>query len=137
MLIKLFAIMLSLVILALAFSLVGVSTVALMAQASALASQCVLALALLAIGGAIVAQLVLRNRIAQVYVARRLLGNDAERWLQPAAADQAISQPETPKQLASPEYTALPHLQRTPQPVTRPSFIQPAVPAGWGFDDEE
>jgi hypothetical protein len=133
MIIGLFAFILVLAVLALALSLLGVSSVALMAQASALASQCVLALAMLAIGGAIVAQIVLRNRIAQIYVARRLLGDDAERLLQPAATDHAIAQSDPHTQLAAPEY----QLQNVPQPMTRTSIVQPVVPAGWGFDDEE
>lgn len=119
---------------ALALTLMSVSTVALMAQASALASQCVMALALMAIGAVIVAQIVMRNRIAQIYIARRLLGGDADRILQNGHSQpQAIERPGEARQLEAPA-----HL---PEPVQfiRQAVRQPIVPAGWGFGefDEE
>ncbi len=126
------AIVMGIAVLALAMSLISISAVALLAQVSALASQCVTALALLAVGGAVVAQMIIRNRIAQIYVARKLLGEDAERLL---------TQNE-PKQLPAAQYEPRPQpVRRDTQTVAVQMITPPIAPSGWGFgvdyDEEE
>lgn len=121
-------------IVALAVSLISVSTVALLAQTSALFSQCVVALVLLALSGAVVGSLVLRQRVIQLYLARRLLGEEADRLL---------AQPQPDRPMALPE--AFPGKQFDQQssvsPTTRlhqvPPLVMPSVPSGWGFDEED
>lgn len=121
---------------ALAVALVGVSSVALMAQASALVSQCVMGLALLVIGGVVVAQIVMRNRIAQIYVARKLFGDDAERMLRTAQQPETLTAAQL-TQLPAAEHWPIARTQRSVETVRRPMMAPPVVPSGWGFDDEE
>ena len=121
-------------VVALALAVISISTVAVMAQTMALFSQCVVALVLLTLSGAVGGSLALRQRVIQLYLARRLLGEEADRLL-------AQPQPDWPKAL--PE--AFPGKQLDQQssvsPATRlrqvPPLAMPAVPSGWGFDEED
>ena len=83
------------VVLALAVSLISVSAVAVLAQTSALLSQCLLALGLLSLGGVVAGSVALRNRVIQVYLARRLLGAEADRVLAEQQPDRVEALPET------------------------------------------
>ena len=121
-------------VVALALAVISISTVAVMAQTMALFSQCVVALVLLTLSGAVGGSLALRQRVIQLYLARRLLGEEADRLL-------AQPQPDWPKAL--PE--AFPGKQFDQQssvsPTIRlhqvPPLAMPAVPSGWGFDEED
>ena len=121
-------------VVALALAVISISTVAVMAQTMALFSQCVVALVLLTLSGVVGGSLALRQRVIQLYLARRLLGEEADRLL-------AQPQPDWPKAL--PE--AFPGKQLDQQssvsPATRlrqvPPLAMPAVPSGWGFDEED
>jgi len=121
-------------IVALALAVISISTVAVMAQTMALFSQCVVALVLLTLSGAVGGSLALRQRVIQLYLARRLLGEEADRLL-------AQPQPDWPKAL--PEAFSGKQLdqQSSVSPATRlrqvPPLAMPAVPSGWGFDEED
>jgi hypothetical protein len=127
-------IMLALALGALAVALVGISAVAVMAQTSALFSQCLVALVLLALGGVIVGGVALRQRVIQVYLARRLLGAGGDRLLPQSHPDTSIALPDPFLQQ---------HIDR--RPATRgavplhltASPTMPAIPSGWGFDEED
>ena len=124
-------------IVALAFSLISVSTVALLAQTSALFSQCAVALVLPALGGAVVGSLVLRQRVVQLYLAQRLLGEEADRLLAQPQPDRttALSAAFPQQQLY------LPPIVTPAKPALRPHQVpplaMPAMPQGWGFDEED
>jgi len=121
-------------VVALALAVISISTVAVMAQTMALFSQCVVALVLLTLSGAVGGSLALRQRVIQLYLARRLLGEEADRLL-------AQPQPDWPKAL--PEAFSGKQLdqQSSVSPATRlrqvPPLAMPAVPSGWGFDEED
>jgi hypothetical protein len=127
-------VMLALALGALAVAVVGISAVAVVAQTSALFSQCLVALVLLAIGGAIVGSVALRQRVIQVYLARRLLGAEGDRLL-------TQSHPDTSVALSDPFLQQ--HIDRRPSArgavpwhlTTSPTI--PAIPSGWGFDEED
>ena len=125
-------------IVALAFSLISVSTVALLAQTSALFSQCAVALVLPALGGAVVGSLVLRQRVVQLYLAQRLLGEEADRLLAQPQPDQttALSAAFPQQQLYLPPVVASAKPALRPHQVPPPSAM-PAMPRGWGFDEED
>ena len=94
----------------------------------------VVALVLLTLSGAVGGSLALRQRVIQLYLARRLLGEEADRLL-------AQPQPDWPKAL--PEAFSGKQLdqQSSVSPATRlrqvPPLAMPAVPSGWGFDEED
>lgn len=121
-------------VLALAFSLISVSAVAMLAQTTTLLSQCLLALGLLSLGGALVGSMALRNRVIQMYLARRLLKHEANRLLAQSELDQATAFPETfsQKQIGQGPGAAV---VRPPQQI--PTITMPTVPSGWGFDEED
>ncbi len=121
-------------VLALAFSLMSVATVAVLAQTTTLLSQCLLALGLLSLCGTIIGSVALRNRVIQMYLVRRLLGHEADRLLAQSELDRATAFPETfsQKQIDQGSRTAIVH---PPQQI--PSLTMPSVPSGWGFDEED
>jgi hypothetical protein len=121
-------------VLALAFGLISVSAVAMLAQTTTLLSQCLLALGLLSLGGALVGSVVLRNRVIQAYLAQRLLKHEADRRLPQSEFDRATALPETfpQKQIGRGPSVAV---FRPPQQI--PSLTIPTVPSGWGFDEED
>ena len=121
-------------VLALAFSLLSVSAVAMLAQTTTLLSQCLLALGLLSLGGALVGSVALRNRVIQMYLARRLLKHEADRLLAQSELDRATAFPETfsQKQIGPGPKAAIVH-----SPRQAPTLTMPAVPSGWGFDEED
>jgi hypothetical protein len=121
-------------IVALALAVISISTVAVMAQTMALLSQCLLALGMIGVGLIVASSVALRNRVIQVYLARRLLGAKADRVLAQSPLDRPATFPEAflQKQIDQPSsaITMLP-LRQTP------SLSMPAVPQGWGFDEED
>ena len=135
-------VILGMVVLALAVSLISVSAVAVLAQTSALLSQCLLALGLLSLGGIVAGSVALRNRVIQVYLARRLLGTGADRVLAEQQPDRVEALPETfprnqvmlPAERASIQTTLL-QAPRRSATVALP--VPPAMPHGWGFDEED
>ena len=135
-------VILGMVVLALAVSLISVSAVAVLAQTSALLSQCLLALGLLSLGGVVAGSVALRNRVIQVYLARRLLGTEADRVLAEQQPDRVEALPETfprnqvllPAERASIQTTLL-QAPRRSATVALP--VLPAMPHGWGFDEED
>ena len=137
-------VILGMVVLALAVSLISVSAVAVLAQTSALLSQCLLALGLLSTGGVVAGSVALRNRVIQVYLARRLLGVEADRMLAEQQPDRVEALPETfprnhtllPPERASVQTTSI---QTMPiqDPYRSATLALPAMPRGWGFDEED
>jgi hypothetical protein len=125
-------------IVALALSVVSISAVAVIAQTTALLSQCLIALGLLGMGAVVVGTAALRNRVIQVYLARRLLGADGDRLLTEGLPDRTESLPNTfPQNLYLPLGHSRPAQIRS---VQTPSLTVPAVPVvpqGWGFDEED
>ena len=129
-------------IIALAFAVVSLSTVAVMAQTMALLSQCVLVLGLIGMGIIVTGSVALRNRVLQVYLARRLLGAEADRVLVEQQRDLGKSLPEMfPRNqvLLSAEKASM---QTTPIQGSHRSVLPslpiiPTVPQGWGFDEED
>jgi hypothetical protein len=121
-------------VLALAFSLMSVSAVAMLAQTTTLLSQCLLALGLLSLGGALVGSVALRNRVIQMYLARRLLRHEADRLLVQSELDRTTALQETfpQKQIGQGSSVAVVHASRQ-----APTLTMPAVPSGWGFDEED
>ncbi len=130
-------VMLALALGALAVAVISISAVAVVAQTSALFSQCLVALVLLALGGTIVGSVALRNRVIQAYLARRLLGADADRILIESGSDRSAALPVTfPRKQAwsLPARATAP----TPQIPTSPTLpTLPPMPHGWGFDEED
>lgn len=94
-------------IIALALAVISISAVAAMAQTMALLSQCLLALGMIGVGLIVASSVALRNRVIQVYLARRLLGEEADRLL---------AQPQPDRPMALPE--AFPEKQFDQQPST-------------------
>ena len=121
-------------VVALALAVISISTVAVMAQTMALLSQCLLALGMIGVGLIVASSVALRNRVIQVYLARRLLGAEADRMLAEQQPDRVEALPEAfpGKQLDQ---------QSSVSPATRlrqvPPLAMPAVPSGWGFDEED
>ncbi len=122
---------------ALAVAVVSISAVAVIAQTMALLAQCLVALGLFGFGVVIVGGLALRQRVFQVYLARRLLGADADRLLIESHDDRVETLPEMfPRQQAWLPPTRT--MAQTPQPPTlRPLPTLPVMPQGWGFDEED
>jgi uncharacterized membrane protein YciS (DUF1049 family) len=127
-------VMLALALGALAVALVGLSAVTVVAQTSALFSQCLAALVLLALGGVIVGGVALRQRVIQVYLARRLLGVEGDRLLTQSHPDVSVA-------LSDPFLQQ--HIDRRPAasgavPLHLTAYpTMPAIPSGWGFDEED
>ena len=126
-------------IVALAFAVVSLSAVAVMAQTLALLSQCLLALGLIGVGVIMAGSVALRNRVVQVYLARRLLGAEADHVLTERQPDRVEALPETfPRNqyvLSSAE-----KVSARVRSVQTPSLALPTLPVmpqGWGFDEED
>jgi hypothetical protein len=129
-------------IVALALAVVSISAVAVMAQTMALLSQCLLALGMIGVGLIVASSMALRNRVIQVYLARRLLGVEADQVLAEHKPDRVGALPE----MFPPNHMLLPaeraSIQTTPAQGSRRSVlpalpVMPAVPQGWGFDEED
>ncbi len=123
---------------ALALAVVSISAVAVIAQATALLSQCLIALGLFGLGAVVVGSVALRNRVIQVYLARRLLGADADRLLTEGQPDRIESLPNTFSQSLSLPATNGQSIRMssiTTQSRALPAL--PVVPQGWGFDEED
>jgi hypothetical protein len=118
-------IVLLIAVVALAIAISAVSAVALMAQTSALVSQCMLALIVMAAGAVVIAAAALRNPIVKSAVAYRLLGDKADRVLMTSVPH------------------ALPQSARVMLPAGQinhdltPARLPVAMPAGWGWDEED
>ena len=82
-------------IIAMALAVISLSAVAVMAQTMALLSQCLLALGMIGVGVIVASSVALRNRVIQVYLARRLLGTEADRVLAEQQPDRVEALPET------------------------------------------
>jgi hypothetical protein len=121
-------------VLALAFSLIGVSAVALLAQTTTLLSQCLLALGLLSLGGALVGSVALRNRVIQMYLARRLLKHEADRLFAQSELDRVTAFQETFLQKQIDQGSSVAVVDPARQ---TPTLTMPAIPSGWGFDEED
>ncbi len=129
-------------IVALAFAVVSLSTVAVMAQTMALLSQCVLALGVIGVGVIVAGSIALRNRVLQVYLARRLLGAEADRVLVEQQRDQVKTLPEMfpqnhrflPAESVSAQSTLV---QAPPRSASLALPVLPVMPQGWGFDEED
>jgi hypothetical protein len=123
---------------ALALAVVSISAVAVIAQTTALLSQCLIVLGLFGLGAVVVGSMALRNRVIQMYLAHRLLGADADRLLTEGRLDRIESLPNTFSQnLYLPMGNSRPARIRS---IQTPSLTLPAVPAvpqGWGFDEED
>jgi hypothetical protein len=119
---------------ALALAVVSISAVAVIAQTTALLSQCFIALGLFGLGAVLVGSMALRNRVIQIYLARRLLGIEADRLLAQSELDRATAFPETfsQKQIGQGPRVAVVHSTRQ-----TPTLTMPAMPSGWGFDEED
>jgi hypothetical protein len=126
-------------IVALALAVISLSAVAVMAQTMALLSQCLLALGMIGVGLIVASSVALRNRVIQVYLARRLLGTEADRVLAEQQPDRVEALPETfPRnQYLLPAERA--SMQTTPTQGSRRSVMLslPVMPQGWGFDEED
>jgi hypothetical protein len=126
-------------VVALALAVISISTVAVMAQTMALLSQCLLALGMIGVGLIVASSVALRNRVLQVYLARKLLGAEADRVLAERQPDRVEALPETfPR-----NQVFLPAERTTMQmtPVQGPSrsalLSLPIMPQGWGFDEDD
>ncbi len=130
------------VIVALAFAVISLSTVAVMAQTMALLSQCVLALGMIGVGFIVIGGITLRNRVIQIYLARRLLGAETDRVLVEQQRDQVKALPEMfsqnhrllPAESASAQSTLV---QTPPRSASLALPVLPVMPRGWGFDEED
>jgi hypothetical protein len=129
-------------IVALALAVISLSAVVVMAQTMALLSQCVLVLGMIGVGVIVAGGVALRNRVIQVYLARRLLGTEADRVLAEQQPDRVEALPETfprnqvllPAERASIQTTRLKAPRRS---ATVALPVLPATPRGWGFDEED
>jgi len=129
-------------IVALALAVVSLSAVAVMAQTMALLSQCLLALGMIGVGLIVASSVTLRNRVIQVYLARRLLGTETDHVLAEQRPDRVEALPETfprnqvllPAERASIQTT---RLQAPRRSATVALPVPPAMPHGWGFDEED
>jgi hypothetical protein len=134
-------------IVALALAVISLSVVAVMAQTMALLSQCLLALGMIGVGLIVASSVALRNRVIQVYLARRLLGTEADRVLAEHGPDRTETLPEMFPQnhaLLPPERASIQtaSVQTTVMQAPRQSTMLtlptlPAMPHGWGFDEED
>jgi hypothetical protein len=134
-------------IIAMALAVISLSAVAVMAQTMALLSQCVLALGMIGVGLIVASRVALRNRVIQVYLARRLLGTDADRVLAEQQPDRVEALPQTfPRNhaLLPPERASIQtaSVQTTVMQAPRQSTMLtlptlPAMPRGWGFEEED
>ena len=121
-------------VLALAFSLISVSAVAMLSQTTALLSQCLLALGLLSLGGALVGSMALRSRVIQMYLARRLLKPEVDRLFAQSEPDRATAFPEM---FSQKQIDPCPRMAVVHPTQHVPTITMPAVPRGWGFDEED
>jgi hypothetical protein len=122
---------------ALAVAVVSLSAVAIVSQAMALMSQCLIALGLFGLGVVIVGSRALRQRVFQVYLARQLLGADADRLLIESHGDRVETLPEMFPQQQAWLPPARPMAQTSQPPTLRPLPTLPVMPHGWGFDEED
>jgi hypothetical protein len=89
-------------------------------------------------GAVVVGTAALRNRVIQVYLARRLLGAEADRMLTEGAPDRTESLPNTfPQNLYLPMGNSRPARMRSIQTPSLTLLAVPVVPQGWWFDEED
>ena len=125
-------------IVALALAVISLSVVAVMAQTMALLSQCLLVLGMIGVGAVVVGSVALRNRVIQVYLARRLRGTETDHVLAEQRPDRVEALPETfPRNLYLPPAENVPARVRSVQPQSLALPTLPVMPHGWGFDEED